>query len=297
MIEAAIMHQLVQEAAMGIGDILNAAAAHTPGGYVPRADRPDLVVVDPALAPLFDQATLLATELGITLPKVVIMPSAGLLELVSTRQWSRTVNPVPLAADAPLDLLSAAGYGPTGEFLTQLVAESSHSTVRLLAVGGTYTGELPYMDAPDEQIAVGGGTVQIAVVYLTPNYYPAEDGPLDLAALAEQAMLPPRPHPGTHPAPLTAGQLPGHLHRPNCRSGNEPGAARIVRPVARDTRPAACACQRAGIRRPRLRPERRAARPRRRIVEVPRPAAHQQPLHAVPDLQGSGRSESAHQVV
>ncbi len=31
--------------------------------------------------------------------------------------------------------------------------------------------------------------MRIAVVYLTPNYYPGEDGPLDLAALAEQAML------------------------------------------------------------------------------------------------------------
>jgi hypothetical protein len=26
------------------------------------------------------------------------------------------------------------------------------------------------------------------VVYLTPNYYPAEDGPLDLAVVAAQAM-------------------------------------------------------------------------------------------------------------
>lgn len=189
MIEAAIMHQIVQEAAMGIGDILNAAAARSAGGYVPRANRPDLLVVDPAVAPLFHQAALLAIDLGVTLPRNVIMSSAGLLELVSTRQWSRAVNPVPLAEDAPLDWLSTAGYGPTVEFLTQLMAESSHSPVRLLAVGGTYTGELPYIDAPDEQIPVAGSTVQIAVVYLTPNYYPAEDGPLDLAALAEQAML------------------------------------------------------------------------------------------------------------
>ena len=47
----------------------------------------------------------------------------------------------------------------------------------------------PTWTSPDEQIPVAGGTVQIAVVYLTPNYYPAEDGPLDLAALAEQAMF------------------------------------------------------------------------------------------------------------
>ena len=125
MIEAAIMHQIVQEAAMGIGDILNACAARTAGGYVPRTNRPDLLVVDPAVAPLFHQAALLAVDLGITLSRIVIMPSAGLLELVSTRQWSRAVNPVPQAEDAPLDWLSAAGYGPTVEFLTQLVAASS----------------------------------------------------------------------------------------------------------------------------------------------------------------------------
>lgn len=189
MIEAAIMHQIVQEAAMGIGDILNAFASRTAGGYIPRAERPDLLVVDPAMSPLFHQAALMAAELGITLPRVDIMLAAGLLELVTTRQWSRAVNSVPLAEDAPLDWLTAADYGPTGEFLTQLVAENSQSPIRLLAVGGTYTGELPYMDAPDEQIPIAGGTVQLAVVYLTPNYYPAEDGPLDLAALAEQAML------------------------------------------------------------------------------------------------------------
>ena len=182
------MHQIVQEAAMGIGDILNTFAASIAGHYVPRPNRPDLLLVDPAVAPLFHQATELATERGITLPRVVLMPTAGLLELVSTRQWSRAVNPVPLAEDAPLDWLATAGYGATGEFLTQLMAESSQSPIRLLAVGGTYTGELPYMDAPDEQISVSGGTVQIAVVCLIPNYYPAEDGALDVAALAEQAV-------------------------------------------------------------------------------------------------------------
>ena len=188
MIEAAIMHQIVQEAALGIGDILNTCAARIAGGCVPRANRPDLLVVDPVLAPLFHQAALLAIDLGVTLSRNVIMPTTGLLELVSTRQWSRAVNPIPQAEDAPLDRLLAAGYGPTVEFLTQLVAASSESPIRLLAIGDTYTGELPYMAAPDEQIPVAGGTVQIAVVYLTPNYYPAEDGLLDLAALAEQAM-------------------------------------------------------------------------------------------------------------
>jgi hypothetical protein len=52
MIEAAIMDQIVREAAMGIGDILKPVAAQTAAGCVPRADRPDLLVVDPALAPL-----------------------------------------------------------------------------------------------------------------------------------------------------------------------------------------------------------------------------------------------------
>jgi type IV secretory pathway VirB3-like protein len=55
------------------------------------------LVVDPAVAPLFHGATAPAAELGITLPEVVMMPAAGLLELVSTRQWSRAVNPILLA--------------------------------------------------------------------------------------------------------------------------------------------------------------------------------------------------------
>jgi hypothetical protein len=188
MIEAAIMDQIVREAAMGIGDILNAVAARTPGGFVARANRPDLLVVDPALALLFHQAVLLAAELGITLPTVEMIPSTGLLELVAARVWARDVNPNPLVDAAPLAWLTAAGYDTTRAFLTDLMAAHGQGSLRLLAVGGTYASDLPYMDSPDEQIPVAGGTVQVAVVYLTPNYYPAEDCPLDLAALAEQVM-------------------------------------------------------------------------------------------------------------
>jgi hypothetical protein len=188
MIKAAIMDQIVQEAALGIGDILNASAARSGGSYVPRADQPDLLVVDAALTPLVHKATLLATELGIGLPKVVMMPSEGLLELVNARAWSRGVNPNPLLDASPLEWLTSAGYDATRTFLTDLVAAHAPATVRLLAVGGSYDSDLPYMESPDEQIPVSGGTVRIAEVYLTPNYYPAEDGPLDLAALAAQAM-------------------------------------------------------------------------------------------------------------
>ena len=117
-----------------------------------------------------------------------MMPSAGLLELVSTRQWSRGVNPIPLAEDALAGSAFRSRLRPDARFLTQFVAASGQGAARLLAVGGTYTSELPYMESPDEQIPAGNGTVQIAVVYLTPNYYPAEDGPLDLSALAEQAV-------------------------------------------------------------------------------------------------------------
>jgi hypothetical protein len=138
MIEAAIMHQIVQEAVMGIGDILNAVAARTAGGYVPRADRPDLLVGDPAVAPLFRQATSLAAELGITLPRVAMMPSAGLLELVSARAWSRAVNPNPLLDTAPLDWLMSAGYDATRTFLTDLAAAQGSGSLRLLVVGGAY---------------------------------------------------------------------------------------------------------------------------------------------------------------
>ena len=77
LIEAAIMDQIVREAAMGISDIFNAAAARTPGGFVARANRPDLLVVDHAVEPLFRQGAFLGAELGIALPKVVMMPSTG----------------------------------------------------------------------------------------------------------------------------------------------------------------------------------------------------------------------------
>ena len=116
------------------------------------------------------------------------MPSEGLLELVSARASSRAVTRTHCWTLPPLDWLTSAGYDATRAFLTDLMPSYGHGSLRLLAVGGTYTSDLPYVDSPDEQIPVAGGTVQIAVVYLTPNYYPAEDGPLDLSALAEQAM-------------------------------------------------------------------------------------------------------------
>jgi hypothetical protein len=50
-IEAAIMHRIVREAAIGIGDIPNVVAARIAGGFVPCANRPDLLMIDPAVAP------------------------------------------------------------------------------------------------------------------------------------------------------------------------------------------------------------------------------------------------------
>jgi hypothetical protein len=109
MIEAAIMHQIVQEAAMGIGDILNAAAACSGSGHLLRTDGPDVLVVDSAMAPLFHHATLLAAELGVILPQVVMMTSESLVEQASAQACSRGVNPNPLVDAVTLEWLPAAG--------------------------------------------------------------------------------------------------------------------------------------------------------------------------------------------
>lgn len=180
------MEQIVREAALGIGDILKEIAEPDSDGFRLRANRPDLLVVDPFVLPLFKQAEALAQELGIPLPQITVVPTYGLHTLLDARVWSRGVNPIPGIESDPLQWLETHGFEETRRFLIQTSQETRRSGLRILAIGGTRDSELPYVERPDEQIQVSQKQAPLRVneVFLTPDYFPQEDGPLDMEALS-----------------------------------------------------------------------------------------------------------------
>lgn len=187
MIDPVLMNQLVREARIGIGELIKEIAEPDNGGFRLRENRPDLLVVDPFVYPLFKLAEDLAQELGISLPKTEIGPAEGLLALVLGLPWSRTVNTIPGIEDDPLNWLSANGYEQERNLLLRMSHEFAPHSPRILPVGGARDSDLPYMLSPDEIIRISeDAQVRLNEVYFTSNYYPEEDGPLDMAAFAAQ---------------------------------------------------------------------------------------------------------------
>lgn len=190
MLESDTMQQLIHEAANGIADVIREVAEPQNGAFRPRANRPDLIVVDPTIAPIFDQAQRLASELDIELPEAVFAPTQGIHTLLDARRWSRGVNHISEVQNAPMTWLEKIGYPQEKQLLSRIDTSRPHLPTRIIAVGGTRDSELPYVERPDERVLVGRGrrtALYVNEVSLTPNYSPDEDGPLDMTELGQLA--------------------------------------------------------------------------------------------------------------